>query len=379
MVQRSLAAVAVTALLLAGCTPPPPAKTKAYLVEPQLSPVRVVHQWQTTPPPMETFGTERQEFAGALHIGAKDIIVVGDSKGGVVAYRGANGEVRWRAKVPGVVHAKPAYSEGYVYVPLLDGGVVALDVMTGEEVWAAGTDNSLEGTPLVSEGRLFVVDSGDVLYALDAMTGKELWRHAREFPGYFTIKGATTPVLIDGELLAGFSDGHLVSFVSETGEVVWDTDLSSGETEFADVDVSLIVEDDVVYTASYAGGLYAVDRVDGTVLWQRELKSTAWLHAMPEQLVTASSTGRILAFDRSGKGVWGFRLKENAPSSVTSYGPYVVTATAQGPVYVLDGPTGYPMFKWRGLAGIHAPLTFGAERIYLHTDAGTVLTVKLGW
>ncbi len=328
---------------------------------------------------METFGTTRQEFAAVLHIGSRDEIIVGDSKGRVTSYRGANGEFRWATDVPGSVHAHPSFAEGSLFVPLLDGGLVALDAATGEQLWVATTDNSLESAPLVEDGRLFVTDSGDVLHVLDAVTGEELWRHEREFPGYFTIKGATTPVLVDGELIAGFSDGHLVSFVVDTGEVIWDTDLSSGASEFSDVDAPIIQEGDVLYAASYAGGLHAIDRIEGEVIWSLPLRSTAWLHAMPEQLVVASATGRISAFDRNGEGIWSFRTKDTAPSSLTNFGPYVLASTAEGPVYVLDGPTGYPMYQWRGLAGVHAPLSYGAERVYVHTDSGAVHAIKLGW
>ena len=79
---------------------------------------------------------------------------------------------------------------------------------------------------------------------------------------------------------------------------------------FADVDGAVQVVGDRIYAASYAGGVYALNREDGAPIWQSRVESAADFVVAEDRIVIASAIGRIvsLALD-DGEPLWSFRLK----------------------------------------------------------------------
>jgi lanthanide-dependent methanol dehydrogenase len=87
----------------------------------------------------------------------------------------------------GPVNRGAFYSDGRLFVNLLDNHTVAIDAATGKEIWRTKLDDIRHGAtmtmaPLVAEGKVFVGNSGGEmgvrgwLAALDAATGKLLWK-----------------------------------------------------------------------------------------------------------------------------------------------------------------------------------------------------------
>src|SRR5690606_34355346 len=96
----------------------------------------------------------------------------------------------------------------------------------------------------------------------------------------------------------------------------WIADLSGGKRELIDVDVAPIVMKDRVYAASYSGGVYALDREDGLVLWRHEAESVADIKLVGANVLIASAVGRVQSVRSSDASVqWSLRLRENSPVS----------------------------------------------------------------
>ncbi|QIO23933.1 PQQ-binding-like beta-propeller repeat protein [Haloarcula sp. JP-L23] len=112
------------------------------------------------------------------------------SKGRVIAYDTASGEVEWnQSDIPGFTET-PTVADGYVYVTSsgdaidTDGdpanqtaGVYALNATTGEVAWTR-TDSDA-GNFVVSDGRMYV-ETGANLTALNASTGETVWTRPAE-------------------------------------------------------------------------------------------------------------------------------------------------------------------------------------------------------
>jgi PQQ-dependent dehydrogenase (methanol/ethanol family) len=87
----------------------------------------------------------------------------------------------------GPVNRGATYSNGRLFMNLLDGNTVAIDAATGQEVWRTKVADIQKGetltmAPLVAEGKVLVGNSGGEmgvrgwLTALDASSGKLAWR-----------------------------------------------------------------------------------------------------------------------------------------------------------------------------------------------------------
>lgn len=324
---------------------------------------------------------EPKEYARPSHVGPTDELVVATAEGEVLKLQAANGEVLWRNRFEdSVFHAGPIIGQGRTFVADLEGNLRALDLQTGEEQWKVQLGNSVETRGEYSGGRVFVSTVDDVVRALDAETGKTLWTYSRELPEYFTVKGSCTPIVDRDVVYCGFSDGHLLALQIDSGDVVWDADLTGGKANFVDVDGVVYPIGNRIYAVSYSGGLFALQRSDGRIIWRQDTESAADFQVQGKNVFLASAIGRITAHDLvTGEPRWAFRLSESFPGSIQTFGPYVLVFTTDGPVYVLDGETGYPYQIWRGTTGFLAPVEPGSSRVYAMSNYGQLFGLKLGY
>src|SRR5699024_2473790 len=119
----------------------------------------------------------------------------------------------------------------------------------------------------------------------------------RAMPEYFTMKESCAPVVEGGVVYCGFADGVLAALQMDTGEMLWESDLSGSRTEFIDVDGRPIVTGSRVFAPSFDGGLYAVDKASGDKIWQLDLTGITDLAYGGAWIYAATANGRIVAID----------------------------------------------------------------------------------
>lgn len=102
-------------------------------------------------------------------------VLVGLESGDLLALRGADGSLVWRARLGVAPRSPPAVDGDRVYAALGDGSVVALDLTTGREVWRT-TLSAAAGAITPAGDRLFVGCRDNFFYSLDAGSGKRRWR-----------------------------------------------------------------------------------------------------------------------------------------------------------------------------------------------------------
>lgn len=380
MAPRRILTILLTLTVLSSCARDRVVNDATFEVEPTAVTPRLAFLWHERLGSPEYLGSEPKEFANPSHIGASDELVVATSEGEVVKFQASNGQALWRKRFETEYHAGAVVGSGRAYVASLQGKVKALSLVNGETVWETQLPNSVETRGSYAEGRLFLSDAADMLHAFDAETGDDLWTFAREVPEYFTVKGSCTPVVDKDAVYCGFSDGKLVAVQIDTGEVIWEVDLSDGKKNFADVDGAVRVVGDRIYAASYAGGVYALERTTGAPIWHSRVESSAEFVIGDGRMYIASAIGRVVALDlEDGEPLWGFKLNGSFPGSLAMFGPYVVVLATDGPVYVLDADSGYPHVKWVGTSGFGAPIEQGSSRLYALTNRGQLYGMKLGY
>jgi outer membrane protein assembly factor BamB len=223
------------------------------------------------------------------------------------------GKVEWAFKTGNRFSAGARVHEGIVYVPGGDGFLYALDARKGEVKWKYEAGESLATAPVLAGSLVLVVSESDTLFAVDAGTGKWVWQYRRDPPSGFTIHGVSAPLVRDGTVYAGFSDGYLVALDAQTGTAKWEKSLAGGATEFLDVDTPPMMDEaGRLYAASYQGGLYALSAETGDVEWTSTVAGITSLLVRGE-IVFAVGDGRVDAYlGETGRLVWSHSLGERA-------------------------------------------------------------------
>ena len=103
------------------------------------------------------------------------------------------------------------------------------------EHWTYG-QGPIESQPTYADGIVYFTSGENRIYAVDAHKGTWKWQYDRESPESFTIRGYAAPLVVDGRVYAGFSDGYLACLSAATGDVIWARSLAGEATRFMDVD-----------------------------------------------------------------------------------------------------------------------------------------------
>lgn len=227
-----------------------------------------------------------------------------------------------------------------------------LDRTTGTPIWlydtrADGLAAQFHGEPVIAGERLVIPTDADPeghIYSFDADSGDLLWKKRMD-------RGvATTPLLIDGRIVA----------VSAVGEVVA-LDVTSGKAVWTEKPVGVLKPIPFVQAPAHSGKrlfvtdntnqMLALDSVTGATLWTTRLDARANTSAVVvgNKVVVGTDDGHLNWIEaRSGRLEKRIRLDEGRPYGTLILAPpllFVLTADAKGSIIALDAKSGSVRWK----------------------------------
>ncbi len=374
-----LATGAATVLLagLAGCDKDKDAEPPAELVDlrPSLS---VDKLWSAG-----LGGEPELRLAFGLALDGNTLYAAGHD-GEVVAFDANTGRAQWRADLKAGLSAGPGVGPALVAVGTSDGEVIALD-KTGKRAWKAKVNGEVLAAPLVTADRVIVRTVDGRLRSLDAASGKEQWSAEEPVPR-LSLRGTAGPVVAGDAVLAGFDSGKVIAFALATGDILWQTQVSTprGRSELerlADVDSSVHVEGTDGYAVGYQGRVVMFALESGQVWWGRDVSSYRGLALDADQLYVASSDGAVVAIRRrDGTVLWQQEgLKRRGLSAPAVVGNAVVVGDFDGYLHWLDRDTGkFVAREHPGDARISAAPAVADGRVYAIDDGGRIVAYRVG-
>ena len=214
--------------------------------------------------------------------------------------------------------SSPAVVGSVVYFASGD-RIYAVDAATGALKWRYPAEQQLnatiKGSPLVSDGKLYVGASDGNLYAINAETGRYLWAYATRG----AIRGS--PVMADGVIYVGSDDDSLHAIDSATGEPKWGGAFRTGD----DVAMTPIVVSGLVIFASQDSNIYAANAVTGKLRWLYRVPAAVKIPpvAAGDNLLLGAGNSLVCLTLRSGQQRWSIPLPSD-PSAAPAVGNGVI-------------------------------------------------------
>ncbi len=217
-------------------------------------------------------------------------VFVGTADHGLYALRSHDGSPIWRFETLAPVQSEPLYDAeiDVVYFGSNDGALYAVHALDGKLAWRFDSGAEVGRRPVVVGEMLYFANAADNLFAVDRRSGKPMW-HVHRTPALgMEISGYGGPAFDSGTVFFPYSDGHVGAYDARDGSERWTpVDLAAeaeqaqagqaggGTIRYLDVDTTPIPADlgaagKVVFVASYAGGVYALDQERGAPVWKNE-------------------------------------------------------------------------------------------------------------
>jgi outer membrane protein assembly factor BamB len=224
----------------------------------------------------------------------------------IFAYNAKTGAEVWEAPLPGqyAFSSPPTAVNGVVYTGGAGSGgtVYALSESNGQLLWTQSVENGDDSSPAVASDGVYVSYACPQTYKLNLLSGAVLWHYAGPCEGgggstpvlygnslyvedsyslsniFGTILQASTGVVtgtMNTDLPPAFANGigyevsgtsghsEILAFNATSNAQLWTASPTAANDSFA---MSPIVVDDVLYTVSVGGTLYALDATTGSQL-----------------------------------------------------------------------------------------------------------------
>lgn len=331
-----------------------------------------------------------------------DRVFAADGYGNVQAFERFTGKRLWRARIgepigrrfggvrfwdrrdPSFVTGGVGAGDGRVLLGTSRGEVVALSASDGEELWRTVVGSEVLTAPLPERDLVFVQTMDGRIIALESDTGEQRWAFDNQVP-ILTLRGSARPV-IDGDfVIAGFANGMVAALRIDTGEPVWEqrVQIPKGRSELdrmVDVDGRPVAVGGVVYAASFQGQLRAMGAADGRGLWAREASSYLDLATGYGLIYLADADSSVHAIDRTnGEDAWrNDALARRGLSPPIAFSNYLAVADADGYLHVLAQSDGRFLGR-RKLDGdgIASAMIESDDLLYVLGNSGKLVALKI--
>jgi len=248
----------------------------------------------------------RVDFALAIGVAEKNVVVAGADDGRLVALNAASGAVQWQWAAGHPLSAGVGSDARVVAVVTQDNELIAVD--SGKELWRTRLPAKVLTAPLVAGGRVFVLAGDRSVLAFDARSGAKLW--AAQNPGEaLVLRQAGVLTAVNNTLVAGLG-ARLVGIDPSAGQTLWTTLIANprgtNEVErLVDLVAGHARNGTVLCVRAFQAAVGCVDAAQGRALWRQNAVGSVGLHGDDQRVFGVESDGRILAWQQAtGQQQW---------------------------------------------------------------------------
>lgn len=328
-----------------------------------------------------------------------DRIYAADAYGSVVALNRFSGKRVWQASVgepdegpfyefwdrrdPAFVTGGIGTGGGLVLLGTTRGEVIALDAGDGTERWRAEVSSEVLSRPTTADDAVIAQTADGRIVALEAEDGSQRWAYDSQVP-LLTLRGTAAPVVESGLVFAGFGDGNVTAIEVRSGAPIWRQRimLPQGRTELdrmVDVDGTPLLASGLLLAASFQGRLKAMNPTDGRVVWDIEASSYLDLAEGYGHVYLVSDDDVVNAFAiASAAAAWQQEnLRNRRLTSPLAFGNYLLVGDEEGWLHVLAQSDGRFLARRKAPGGLRSPLVEVDDVVYVLADDGSLEALEI--
>ncbi len=320
-----------------------------------------------------------------------DTVFALDPNGTVAALDLNSGSIQWQVSLEHTITAGLTVTDEHVFVATRAGELLALNRDGGDTHWTAPLTSEAVAPAGVDDTQVYVHTVDGRVTAYDLQNGKQKWSYEAALP-VLTVRGTGSPRVLGQLVITGFANGKVIALDRRLGIPRWEKRLAipEGRSELerlVDIDGTVLLDDQLLYAASYHGKLAAITP-RGETRWEEDGSSYYSPVMGLGNLYLTLDGSRVRAFDvATGGSVWlQDALEGRKLGAPVAYDSFLAVTDLEGYVYLMNQVDGSLVGKrllrphglhintpnqseatnWRRMRG----KVFGSRNPLLATEAG---------
>jgi outer membrane protein assembly factor BamB len=316
-------------------------------------------------------------------------VYVGAHSGRLYAL-GFDGKPLYHFELHDPIESEPALdaAKDELYVSTERNELFALKPSTGAIRWKVETSGAVRKRGILFNDALYLITEDDAVEARSRNDGSVLWSYKRERSEGFLVAGHSGLSAVEGGLLyAAFNDGAVVSLDALDGSAKWVRDTSTdvpeaepGRPRYVDADATPVRIGDHVFAASFGGGLYCLDALNGSVVWREAdwTGITGLAKGPDDSLLLVSADRGIARFDLGTRtALWEKSVERGSFGTPQLASDLVLIGDSRGSLVALFSETGEEVGRIDAGHGFAARATVQDRHGFIVTNSGTLLALRV--
>lgn len=305
------------------------------------SPLQIDRNWQIQ---MNAMRNSEEGLNIAQNLNA---VFVADSTGMVSAFKKDNqsrwtDQVIWQSQIDEKVISGPVLAEGRLVVGTSKGKVVAISAEDGQVIWQTQVSSEVLSRAVIADGKIFTRTVDGMLYELSLETGRVVWVKEYQIPN-LSLRGAAPVLYHDNVVYIGWETGKVEAVSAESGNTIWEARVAipRGRTDLermVDVQSALVLKNDRLIALGYHGKLAAISLESGNLYYSQEVSGYRDFIADDQAIYVVDEDDVIHAYDISnGTELWSqVGLKYRNLSDLIGYKDMILAIDGFGYIHWLD-------------------------------------------
>jgi outer membrane protein assembly factor BamB len=208
-------------------------------------------------------------------------------------------------------------------------------------------------------------DRGGTVFAVDTATGSKKWQYPNDDNG-LPEKAIflTAPLVADGKLYIGSSDGHMYVLDANTGNRI--VRLKTGRS----INSAATMDGGILYFGSDDGTFYALDPKTGTYMWNQPYQVRDGINSAPiitEGMIFFTTNDNTVHAIReaTGLGRWTYRTPGRVPDNGIVYSDNTLYVPAGRNILAIQPNSGLPRWIRTLPDDVLAPPVADGDTIYV--------------
>ena len=272
-------------------------------------------------------------------------VFAASSDGSLAKFNLKTGKAIWQINTGEKLSGGVGVGINEIIVGTSTGLLVAYD-LNAKLLWKTRLSSQIFSAPTIHEGQVIVRTGDHLIHAVNIKDGLKKWTFSRVGPP-LSLRSSVGVIASDGVIYAGFPGGKLAAIREDNGSLLWEVTVAQpkGVTEIeraSDVTSTPVIFGRTIYTVAYQGKISAIDRVNASSLWSRDISSYTGINIDGARIYLSHTGGAVYSLAiESGKTYWrqGDLLNRKLTTPL-GLGDHVAVGDLEGYIHILDKETG---------------------------------------